>query len=172
MYLTLLHIFCYYKKHSNNNNETSPLPLSWLILSTWVQLVKLNNNSVHSHFNTSIWWNLNEHYYYLISTESVICQIDANCSPFQSLNRISFHIRLEHLKLTCYSLIWIFFSYFFKTGTLSLLFLSSHVLATLQSGSNYFGILLWKIVKLLVHNETKPLIGIYSENKNKSDIIL
>ena len=27
-----------------------------------------------------IWRNLNEHYYYLTSTKSLICQIDANCS--------------------------------------------------------------------------------------------
>ena len=41
--------------------------------------------------------NLNEHYYYWISTTSVICQINANCSPFQSLNILHFWIRLERL---------------------------------------------------------------------------
>ena len=46
-----------------------------------------------------IWRNLNEHYCYLTSTKSVIQQIDANCSPFQSLNMLTFHIRLELLKI-------------------------------------------------------------------------
>ena len=41
----------------------------------------------------------------LASTKSVICQIDANCSPFQSLNMRPFHIRLERLKLIYYGLI-------------------------------------------------------------------
>ena len=45
--------------------------------------------------------NLNEHYYYLISTTTVIWQIDASCSPFQSQNMLPFHIRLERLKLIC-----------------------------------------------------------------------
>ena len=43
--------------------------------------------------------NLNEHCYCLISTASMIRQIDPNCSPFQSLCILPFHIKLEHLKL-------------------------------------------------------------------------
>ena len=46
--------------------------------------------------------NLNEHYHYLVLTTSVILQIDADCSPFQSLNMFPFHIRLENLKLIYY----------------------------------------------------------------------
>ena len=46
-----------------------------------------------------IYWNLNEHYYYLISSTSVILEIDANYSPFHSMNMLPFHIRLERLKL-------------------------------------------------------------------------
>ena len=30
-----------------------------------------------------IWRNLNEHYYYLTSTKTLICEIDADCSPFR-----------------------------------------------------------------------------------------
>ena len=41
----------------------------------------------------------------LASTKSVICQIDANCSPLQSLNTLPFHIRLERLKIIYYGLI-------------------------------------------------------------------
>ena len=58
-----------------------------------------------------IWQNLNEHHYYLTLTKSVICQIDANYSPFQSLNMLPFHIRLERLKLIYYSLKFASFSY-------------------------------------------------------------
>ena len=68
-----------------------------------------------------IWRNLNEHCYYLTLTEFAICQIDTNCSPFQWLNLLPFHIRFERLKLTYYSLISNFSRYFFKTDTLGVL---------------------------------------------------
>ena len=35
-----------------------------------------------------IWQNLNVQFYYLTSTKSVICHINANCSSFQSLNML------------------------------------------------------------------------------------
>ena len=60
-----------------------------------------------------IWQNLNEHHYYLTSTTSVISQIDANCSPFNLLNMLPIHIRLERLKLTYDSLITNFPKYHF-----------------------------------------------------------
>ena len=44
-----------------------------------------------------ICWNLNEHYYFLISTTSMIWQKDAKSSPFQLRNMLPFHIRLECL---------------------------------------------------------------------------
>ena len=77
----------------------------------------------------------------------MICQIDSNCTPFQSLNTLPFHIRLECLKLIYYSLKSIFFIYYFKTGTCYLFFLSSPVFIVLEFDSNYFDVLLWKIVK-------------------------
>ena len=43
--------------------------------------------------------NLYEHYYYLISNTFVIWQVDAICSPFQSLNMLPFYIKVERLKL-------------------------------------------------------------------------
>ena len=46
-----------------------------------------------------IFQNLNKHYYYLISTTSVIWQIDTDFSPFHSLDMLPSPIRLEHLKL-------------------------------------------------------------------------
>ena len=57
-----------------------------------------------------IWEILNEYHYYLSSTKPVICQIDINCSPFQSLNMLPFHIRLGRFKLIHYSLISMFFN--------------------------------------------------------------
>ena len=71
--------------------------------------------------------NLNEHRYYLNSTKSVIFQIEANCSPFQSLSMLSFHTRVERPKLIYYSLISISSKYYFKSSTLCLLFSSSHI---------------------------------------------
>ena len=73
--------------------------------------------------------NLNEHYYYyLISTASVIWQIDANGST----NILG----------------WIsnFSKWYFKTCSISLLLLSLHVSTDLEFDSNYFSTLFWKIV--------------------------
>ena len=50
------------------------------------------------------WWNLNGQYYYLTSTKFMTCQIVENCSPFQSLNMLPFHIWLERLKLIYHGL--------------------------------------------------------------------
>ena len=70
-------------------------------------------------------FNLNESHYYLISTKSMICHINTNFSPSQSVNMLPFHISLKHLKLIFYGLISSFFKYYFKTGTVCFL-LSSH----------------------------------------------
>ena len=83
--------------------------------------------------------NFSERYHYLISTPSVIWQIDADCSPVRSLNMFPFHMRLEHLKR-----IYFFSKYYFKTGTIYLL-LFSHVFTALEFDNNHFGILLWKL---------------------------
>ena len=71
---------------------------------------------------------------------------------------LPFHIRLERLKLIYYSLISNFSKYYFKTGTLCFLFLSSYIFTALEFDSNYFGILPLKIVKPHDHSEVKPLI--------------
>ena len=59
----------------------------------------LTTDSQYLH-TIQIWRNLNEYHYYLTSTKSMTCQIKANCSPFQLLNMLPFHIRPERLKLT------------------------------------------------------------------------
>ena len=108
-----------------------------------------------------ICWNLNEHHYCLTSTKPNLfkknCQIDATCSPFQSLDMFPFQIRLACLKLTYHRLISNFSRYYFKTGTLCLLFSSFHVLTALEFDSNYFGILLWKIVKRRDNQKNMPI---------------
>ena len=114
-------------------------------------------NSLHLG-TIQIWQNLNERYYYFTSTKAVICQTD-DFSPFQSLNMLPFHIGLECFKLIYYGLISNFSKYYFKTDTICLLFLSSHLFTVLEYDSNHLGILLWEILKLRDHNEIKPPIG-------------
>ena len=100
-------------------------------------------------------WNLNEYYHYLTLPECVICQIETNCSPVHSLNMLPFHIRLKRLKLTFYSLISNFPGSYLKTGIFCLLSFSSHV----EVDSNYFGVLLLKILKPRENNSTNSPIG-------------
>ena len=144
--------FCCCMKHPNNNNKTCPLPSS---------LASSNTFMTDSRYlgATEIYWNLTEHgYYYLISTTSVIWPIDANCSPFQSLNMLPFHIRFRTLKVNLLSLISIFSKYYFKSGTICILFLFSHVFTALEFDINHFGIILWKIAKPCDHKKIKPPI--------------
>ena len=111
-----------------------PTPLSKLILSTKMQFRSRET---------------------LTLPECMICQIETNCSPVQSLNMLPFHIRLKHLKLTFYSLISNFPGSYLKTGIFCLLSFSSHV----EVDSNYFGVLLLKIVQPRENNSTNPPIG-------------
>ena len=67
--------------------------------------------------------------------------------------------QVRTLKTNLLGLISRFSKYYFKTGTICLLFLPSHVLTALEYDGNHFGILLWKIVKPRDHNEIKPPIG-------------
>ena len=103
--------------------------------------------------------NLNERYYYLTSTKSMIWQIDASCSPFQSLNTLPFHIRLERFKLIYYVLISNFSKYYFKTGAVCFFFIFTCIYRFRIWKKNRFGILLWEIVKAPDHNEIKPPNG-------------
>ena len=70
--------------------------------------------------------------------------------------RSNFHITLKQLKL---GLISIFSKYYFKTGTICLVFLSSHIFTAVDFDGNHFGILLWKTVMPRDHNEIKLPIG-------------
>ena len=102
--------FCYYRKHPNNDNK-----ICSLLCST---CFKQHFHDCFLYLGTiQIWGNFIWHCHYLTWTKSVICQIDPNCSPFQSLNMLSFHIRHERLKVIYNGLISHFFKYYFKTGT-------------------------------------------------------
>ena len=63
------------------------------------------------------------------------------------------------LKTNLLGLISNFSKYYFKTGNIRLLFLSSHVFTTLEFDSSHFGVRLSKIVEPRDHNEIKPPIG-------------
>ena len=90
--------------------------------------------------------NLNEHHCYVTSVKSMISQIqiDANCSPFQSLNMLPFQARLERLNFDLLQFDMTFSKYQFKTGTLCLLFLSARVFTALEFYSSYSDILTLK----------------------------
>ena len=71
--------FCYYCRHPNNNNKIFPLPSSVYYQQHFPDWFKYLGT-------IQIWWNLSRNHYCLSSAKSVICQKDANCSLFQSLN--------------------------------------------------------------------------------------
>ena len=65
---------------------------------------------------------------------------------------VSFSYQVRMLKTNLLGLISSFCKYYLKTGTICLLFFSSHVFATLKFDSNHFGTLLWKVIKPRDHN--------------------
>ena len=144
---------CHCRKHTNNDNNICPLALSACFQEHNSDIKKLE------------WTPL-----FLTSTKSVICQMDANSSSFQSLNILPFQIRPGRLKLAYYSLISNYSRYCSKTSSIWFLFLSSHVFTALEFDSNHFGILLWKIVKPRDHNEIKPPIAKIVRKYKPTDI--
>ena len=84
-----------------------------------------------------IWQNFNEYHYYLTSAKSMIYQIDAICSPFQPLNMLPFLHQPRMLKTDLLQFNINFSKYRFKTGSLCLLFLFSHVFTTLTFHSSF-----------------------------------
>ena len=71
----------------------------------------------------------------------------------------SFPHQARTLKTNLLDLKASFFKYYFKTGTLCLIFLSLNIFSALEFDSNFFGTLLGKIVKPRDHDESKPPIG-------------
>ena len=86
--------------------------------------------------------NLNEHYYYLISTASLYLTNKCKLFSIPVAEYASFSHQARMLKTNLLGLISNFSKYYFKTGTICLLFLLSHVFTALEFDSNHFGILL------------------------------
>ena len=133
MYHSFPHVFVITGNILNNDNKTCPLPSSACFhqqFHDWFSALRYNLDL--SKFE----WTL---LLFNFSTASVIWQIGANCSPFQSLSMLPFHIRFRTLKTNLLGLISNFSKYYFKTGTVCLLFLFSHVFTTLEYDNNHFG---------------------------------
>ena len=83
-------------KHTNEDNKICPVAsFTCFQQHSHDRLLALRYNSGMKKLE---WTHL-----LLTWTKSLICQIDANCSPFQSLDMLPFHIRPARLKLTYYS---------------------------------------------------------------------
>ena len=119
--------------------------------------------------------NFHEHYYYLLlfSFNYIRDLTNRRKLFFVSVaDYASFSHQARSLKTNLLGLTPNFSKYYLKTGTICLLFLSSHVSTALEFESNHFGILLGKklshvIIMKLNHQSEK-----YSEHINHSDIIL
>ena len=142
--------FCYYRKHHNDDNKIYPVSCSscfqqyfrdcFCVLRYISDLSKLE-------------WTLllfNSKYIRDFTNRRKLSIPVAGYASFS---------KARTLKTNLLGLTSNISKYYFKTGTICLLFLSSHVLTALEFDSNYFGVLLWKIVKPRNHNEIKPPIG-------------
>ena len=90
--------------------------------------------------------------------------------PVAEYNSVAHQART--LKTNLLGLISTFSKYYFKTGLICLLFLSSRVFTALEFDSNHFGILLWQIIKPRDHNKIKPPTGKIFRKYKQSEIIL
>ena len=81
------------------------------------------------------------------------------CFSIPVAEYVSFSHEARTLKTNLLDLILIFSKYYFKTGTVCLLFLPWHVFTALEFECNNFGTLLWKVLKSCDCNEIKPSIG-------------
>ena len=142
---------CYYRKYVNKANKICPLPsftcFQWHF-HDWFYV--LRHNSDLSKLKLTL----------LLFNFNYICDLTNRCKLFSIpvSEYASFSHQARTLKTNLLGLISNFSKYFFKIGTICLLFLSSHVFTALEFDSNHFGILLWKIVKPRDHNEVKPPI--------------
>ena len=144
--------FCYYRKHSNNDNKICSLPSSSCFQQHFHDLFYvLRCNSDLSKLE----WTL------LLFNFSYIRDLTNRRKLFSIpvTEYASFSHQVRTLKTHLLGLISNFTKYCFKIGTIYLLFLSSHVFTALKFDSNHFDILLWKIKKPREHNEIKPPIG-------------
>ena len=143
--------FCYYRKYSNNDNKIC------LLISFCFQQ-HFHDKFYVPRYNTDLSkleWTL------LLFNFNYICGLKNKLKLFSILvaEYASFWHQARPFKSYLLGLISNFSQYYFKTGTICILFLSSHVFTALEFDSNHFGVLLWKIVKPRDYNEIKPPIG-------------
>ena len=143
---------CYYRKHPNNNNKICALSSTTCFqqhFHDWFSVLRCNSDLWKLEWTILLF---NSNYILHLTNRrklfAVLVAEYASCSH-----------QTKRLKTDLLGLISSFSKYSFKTGTICLLFLPSHVFTALEFDGNHFGILLWKIVKPRDHNEIKPPIG-------------
>ena len=132
--------FCCYRKHrnkDNNDNKICPLPSS----SYFQQ--HFHKRSYVLRYNSDLpklEWTL------LLFNFNYNCDMTNRRKLFSIpvSEYASFSHQARTLKTNLLGLISIFSKYCFKTDTICLLFLSSHVFTALEFNTNHFVILLWK----------------------------
>ena len=143
--------FCYYKKHPNNDNKICPLPSSSCFqqhFHDWFYVFRYNSDLSKFEW-TPLLFNFN----YIRDLTNGRKLFSIRVAEYDSFSHLA-----GTLKTNLLGLISNFSKYYFKAGTIYLIFLSSHVFTGLEFDSNHFGILLWKIVKPLDYSEIKPPI--------------
>ena len=143
--------FCYYRKHPNKNNQICPLPSFSCFqqhLHDWFYAPRYNSDL------SRLEWTL------LLFDFHEIRDLTNRRKLFSIpvAQYASFSHQATTLKTNLIGLISNFSKHYFKTVTIWLLFVSSHVFTALEFYSNHFGIL-WKIGKPRDDNEIKPPIG-------------
>ena len=144
--------FCYYRKYLNKDSKICPLrssSFSQQHFHDWFYVLRYNSD------RSKLEWTL------LLFSFNYIRDLTNTRKLFSIL--VAEHASFSHqgrtVKSNLLGLISTFSKYYFKTGTICFLLLSSHVFTALEFDSNHFGILLWKIVKPRDHNEMKSAIG-------------
>ena len=127
--------FCFYRKHANNDDEICPLPSSSCLQQychDWFYVLSYNSDL------SKLEWALQ------LFNFNCICDLTNRRKLFfiPVVEYASLSHQARMLKTNVLGLISNRSKYYFKTGTICLLFLSSHVFATLEFDSNHFGILL------------------------------
>ena len=144
--------FCYYRKHPNSDNKIFLLPPSSCFqqhFHDWFVVLRYNSDLLAPEWKVVLF---NSNYICDLANRRKLFSI-----PFAEYASFSYQTRT--LKTYLPGLIWNFSKYYFKTGTIYLLFLSSHVFTTLEFDSNHFSILLWEKGRPCNQNEIKPPIG-------------
>ena len=148
--MTLLHMFLSSQKHPNNRNK---ICLQLSSAYNWFSVLTYNSDVAKFEW-IPLLFNFNQ--IYDLSNKSKLFSISvAEYASFSHQTRTLETDLLKCLKLVLYH----FLLYIaLRVARRASFFLSSLVFTPLEFHSNYFGILLWKLVKPSEHNESKPPI--------------